>query len=453
VAGEGCRVTANSLNLRDGPGAYRRLVLRLERGESFFPLARSADANWLQIATYDGIQGWVSRMGVFCAGGELDNLPVVATPEETPTPAPTATPVVITEWRGAYYNNAALAGTPVVVRNDRTISFDWGSGAPDLGVPADNFGVRWTREMDFDAGIYRFHVHADDGVRLWVDSSTVVDQWHAGDTTYQKEITLRAGRHSVRLEYMELGGKAAVALDWVRVENYPDWRGEYYNNENLAGAPIVLRNDAVLDFDWGQGAPDPWLPADYFSARWTREADFAAGAYRFRLRADDGVRLWIDGNIVMDEWHSANTTYEQQVTLSAGRHALRVEYFDLGGGAVVALNWARMESYPDWKGEYFGNENLRGAPVVVRNDSRVDFSWGQGSPAPEIPDDHFSARWSGRLDLPRGRYRFRVQVDDGARLWVNGVLVVDASPGALHSLWPAPLCSFSCILDTSEQVF
>ena len=79
-------------------------------GESFIPLARSEDANWLQIVTYDGIQGWVSRMGVFCARGELDNLPVVATPEETPTPVPTATPVVITEWRGAYYNNTALAG-------------------------------------------------------------------------------------------------------------------------------------------------------------------------------------------------------------------------------------------------------------------------------------------------------------------------------------------------------
>ncbi len=431
VVREGCWVAVSLLNLHDGPEASRRLVLRLQHDELVIPMARSADANWIQVTSFDGVQGWVARTGISCAHGELDALSVAASAEatQTPTRTPTATPPAITEWRGEYYGNTTLAGAPLLVRNDRVLSFDWGSGSPASQVPADNFSARWSRDLDFHAAVYRFRVRADDGVRLWVDGTLVLDEWHAGNTTYEQDVTIREGVHTVKLEYFELSGQAAAALDWNELGDYPDWRGEYYNNESLQGEPTIVRNDGAISFDWGSASPDPWLATDYFSVRWTREMDFAAGDYRFRLRTDDGVRFWLDGSLLLDEWHTGVNAYEREVNLTGGRHSLRLEYFEHSGQAVIILEMSRMDDYPDWKGEYYNNESLQGTPTAVRNDARIDFSWGEDAPASGIDDDHFSVRWTGRPTLSSGRYRFTVEADDGARLWVNGTRVINGWDG------------------------
>jgi beta-glucosidase len=78
------------------------------------------------------------------------------------------------------------------------------------------------------------------------------------------------------------------------------------------------------------------------------------------------------------------------------------------------------------KGEYFANKDLQGNPVVTRIDKQVNFIWGDGAPAPGIPVDGFSARWTGRL-VPQqsGRYFLSTRTDDGARLFLDGKLVID----------------------------
>jgi hypothetical protein len=82
------------------------------------------------------------------------------------------------------------------------------------------------------------------------------------------------------------------------VANVPNdrWRGEYYNNTTLTGSPAMARDDgpSFLNFDFGNGSPG-WacgLGVDFFSARWTRTINFAAGTYRFYVTGDDGVRLY-----------------------------------------------------------------------------------------------------------------------------------------------------------------
>ena len=78
------------------------------------------------------------------------------------------------------------------------------------------------------------------------------------------------------------------------------------------------------------------------------------------------------------------------------------------------------------QGEYFGNQELKGEPVVKRVDANVDFDWGGGSPDAKVPSDHFSARWTGTLIPPvSGDYKIGTRSDDGARLWLNGKLVID----------------------------
>jgi hypothetical protein len=178
--------------------------------------------------------------------------PVPSTPTPTATPkppTPTPTPVQITEWRGEYYNNVNLRGSPLV-RNDHRISFDWGTGKPMKGINADGFSVRWTRRLDFEAMTYRFYVRADDGARLWVDGDLLIDQWHdASVRTLTAERTMTRGKHDVRLEMYERSGQATVAFWREMVESYPDWKGEYFANTSLSGGPILVRNDSGIDFN------------------------------------------------------------------------------------------------------------------------------------------------------------------------------------------------------------
>jgi len=329
------------------------------------------------------------------------------------------------EWKGLYFANRSLAGIPALVRNDANIHFNWGAGAPAPGLPADDFSVRWTREIYFPVGAYRFTVEVDDGARLWVDDRLVIDQWHDGSASYTGDAYLVEGKHKIRMEMYEHVGGAMARLGWVRQESFPEWKGLYFANRSLAGLPALVRNDANINFNWGAGAPAPGLPADDFSVRWTRQIYFPVGAYRFTVEVDDGARLWVDDRLVIDQWHDGSASYTGDAYLVEGEHQVRMEMYDHTGGAMARLRWARQESFPDWKGEYFANRELAGVPALVRNDASINFNWGAGAPAPGLPADDFSVRWTRQIYFPMGPYQFTVEVDDGARLWVDDRLVID----------------------------
>ena len=80
-----------------------------------------------------------------------------------------------TSWEANFWNNTTLTGAAVLAREDETLDFDWGEGAPDTTIPADNFSARWERHLNVAAdetGNYIFTVEVDDGVRLWVGEET-----------------------------------------------------------------------------------------------------------------------------------------------------------------------------------------------------------------------------------------------------------------------------------------
>lgn len=122
------------------------------------------------------------------------------------------------------------------------------------------------------------------------------------------------------------------------------WKGEYFNGASLSGSPLMVRDDGdgSLNFDWGTGSPGAscGVPVDQFSARFSRTASFSAGNYRFTVVSDDGFRLYMDGVLKLDKWIvQAPATYTVDVSLAAGDHALRLEYFEAAGGAVAKLSW------------------------------------------------------------------------------------------------------------------
>jgi hypothetical protein len=363
-------------------------------------------------------------------------VPPTSTPLPTQTPVvnPTATPVpAIKDWRGEYYTNADLTGTPVLVRNDAALNFNWGSGSPEAGIPTDRFSARWTRSFAFQGGIYRFYAYSDDGVRAWIDGVLLINEWHAATgTTYVAERALSAGEHALRIEFYEDRGAARIQFWWERVGDLSQWRGEYFSNVSLAGAPTLVRNDSAIDFDWGRGAPAAGLPADGFSVRWMRVVAFEEGLYRFSAVVDDGVRVYVDDKLVIDDWRDGvPRELAGDVNLSAGNHSLRVEYYERAGEASVTMWWTKQGSYPDWRGEYWSNVKLQGGPALVRNDKAgdkslgIDFDWKRGAPASGLPADGFSVRWTRKIDFVATTYRFHALVDDGVRVWVDGQLILD----------------------------
>ena len=125
-------------------------------------------------------------------------------------------------------------------------------------------------------------------------------------------------------------------------------KGEYFSNEDLRGAPALVRIDKRIHFDWGQGSFAPNEPVDHFSIRWTGYyVPKKSGDYTFYTSADDGVRLYIDGENGIDDWQRHSQTVD-----SYGRHLdaghaykIRLEYFENVGSAIVGFGVASVESF------------------------------------------------------------------------------------------------------------
>ena|GEM_PF-3184201 len=121
--------------------------------------------------------------------------------------------------------------------------------------------------------------------------------------------------------------------------------GSYFNNGSLAGAPLLRRVDAVVDFEWKESAPAAGVRNDNFSVRWEGQVEApATGRYRFMTVSNDGVRLWINGKQVIDNWTDHNTTTNSgtEVNMAAGeRTSIKLEYYDQEGDATIRLQWVR----------------------------------------------------------------------------------------------------------------
>lgn len=122
----------------------------------------------------------------------------------------------------------------------------------------------------------------------------------------------------------------------------PGLSAEYFANKNLDGTPALKRVDESVNFDWGMSKPAPELPADDFSARWTgRLTPTVSGKYRFGAIADDGVRVYLEGKLIAEDWtEHAPTTVTAEVTLQAGKsYDVKMEYYESQIGAVARLVW------------------------------------------------------------------------------------------------------------------
>jgi uncharacterized protein YraI len=118
------------------------------------------------------------------------------------------------------------------------------------------------------------------------------------------------------------------------------WTASYWNNRDLSGNPVLVRQEPAIDHNWKGLSPAPEVNVDNFSARWVRTYNFPAGAYRFKATMDDGMRVWIDGMNIIDDWQDGRArTVEADVQLNNGPHKITVEYYEFGGKAVAGFTW------------------------------------------------------------------------------------------------------------------
>lgn len=128
--------------------------------------------------------------------------------------------------RGEYYNDDSAAayplsnpfkGEPVLKRTDATVDFDWGENSPGSPVSPNNFSVKWTGWLKAPvSGNYTFFVTADDGVRLFLNGTRLIEAWKdQGPTTYAYTTALTAGTlYSIELHFYEAGTGAVCRLHW-----------------------------------------------------------------------------------------------------------------------------------------------------------------------------------------------------------------------------------------------
>jgi len=147
------------------------------------------------------------------------------------------------------------------------------------------------------------------------------------------------------------------AVDESGIANYPGevWsfttgggpggvKGEYFNNtaRDFSGAPTLTRIDPDINFNWGNDGPGAPIGTDHFSVRWTADLEIAvADAYTFTTNTDDGSRVWLNDQPIIDRWvdQAPADAASNPIQLEPGIYSLTMEYYENDGGAVAYLYW------------------------------------------------------------------------------------------------------------------
>lgn len=243
--------------------------------------------------------------------------------------------------------------------------------------------------------------------------------------------------------------------------------GYYFNGTNFTG-DVVVRLDPTVDFDWGIGPPVRGIGRDWFGVVWMGDLEASAtGTYTLGFVADDGGRLFVDGQLVCARWARQDAAEAAgQVWLQAHRrYRLRFEYLEFFGRAQARLFWSgpsfgrqvipQSRLYPGSELEehpasvrsahgllatYYRQPNLTG-PTFTRVDPTLELEGSESVPRPDFSPNSFSARWTGQVRAPRTEvFTFYLVADELARLWLDDQLLLEvAEPGVAERSVQVPL--------------
>lgn len=346
---------------------------------------------------------------------------------------------------------------------------------------------RFTGKLKVDKpGNYKFFCEGDDGFRVWVDGNLAIDFWVQEWEKEQAspEITLTAGMHDIKIEHLQGWGGAYLKLQWessnagiskaviptsafyhsmipadaglsaqiYQVEGTPGSISAY----GFKGEPkkTVLKNldgtDSLKEAIQASNGSSEYATAIIHGLVTPQET----GEYEFVMNGDDGFRLWVDDELIINSWklHSDQVKTSKSIHLEQGRlYKIRINYAQADGDANLNLSWkmnqGEVSVIPQkclrqgttdlpgdsstvvhgLLGEVYGDiflEEKKGeflVPVLDKSFGVINtLSKYNGS------GEYGSFRFTGQVEVPEeGDYTFYLIGDDGFRLWVNGELAID----------------------------
>ena len=274
--------------------------------------------------------------------------------------------------KAEYFTSTVTTEFPAaatLIKLDKAINFNWGTGSPAPIISNDNFKIRWTGKLrPLSDDNYTIYITAGDGVRLWINNTQLINNWNDNPVkTYTATISLQKNTaYDIKLEYYSAANAASCILQWSAASvckqvipesqlfapaascsgNGAGLKAEYFSNTAVAApfpaAPTVTITEAQINFNWGAGSP-AGISDNLFKARFTGNITTTdEGTYTFYVTADDGIRLWVNNQLLVDSWiNQGATEYQATINLSACTdYPVKIEYYENGGDAVCKFEWS-----------------------------------------------------------------------------------------------------------------
>lgn len=305
---------------------------------------------------------------------------------------------------GLYYDNVDFTGL-ILIRTDATVSFNWGTSAPDPSMGVDTFSVKWVGMVQpLYTETYTFYANTEDGVRLWVDGQLVIDKLvDQAQTEWSGNISLTAGsKYNIVMEYYKNTGTASALLSWSSASQTKQTipQTQLYSTDYIQGASNIDSTHGKL-----------WISPTTTSTAITLHYKINSGIQvDTAMTSSDGT--WssslsgLSNGDVVDYYY----TYEKSGINIDSPWFKYVHVVSTGTGLI---------------GDYYDNIDYT-AQTLNRIDPLVNFNWGTASPDVSMQPNTFSIRWSGKLEpLYSDKYMFYAYTDDGVRLWVDDQLLID----------------------------
>ncbi|MHC4112620.1 MAG: PA14 domain-containing protein, partial [Planctomycetota bacterium] len=208
-------------------------------------------------------------------------------------------------------------------------------------------GTSWE---DVNNAYFDFSTPSDEYV---ITTSTGINYHQLSDldpeTTYYWRIDEVQGRFPPAIGLIYKG----PVWEFTTTSATPGLTGEYYHHSGGASpagfeSKMLIRIDPNINFGWDTGSPGPGVNPDDFSVRWTGQiaVPTKGETYTFTTETDDGVRLWVNGQLIVDQWIDQGTTaHSGTIELDDfGPYDIKMEYYENGGGAAARLYWESLST-------------------------------------------------------------------------------------------------------------
>jgi hypothetical protein len=205
--------------------------------------------------------------------------------------------------------------------------------------------LTWTASTD-NVGVTGYQIQRNGSPLQSVGASVLAysDSGAAANTTstYSVRAFDAAGNYSGTSNGVPVTTPASPVAASCPAPATEAFTGCYYNNTDLAGTPALVRTDSRINFDWWYTSPASSVSKVNFSVRWQGNFFFTQGTYTFLAMASDGMRIWIDGNLILDRWRDQPVyNYTLRPTLTQGNHLVTVEYYERTGTGTAWLSWQK----------------------------------------------------------------------------------------------------------------